>query len=113
MQTTSGEEVVVWVTAGSEAEARSVARALVEAGLAACCNLIPGVRSIYRWQGRVRDEPEWLLAIKTLRGRLEALEAKVREVHSYDTPEIIATPIVAGSEPYLDWLRESCGSREA
>lgn len=90
-----------------------MAVALVESGLAACCNLIPGVRSIYRWEGRVCDEPEWLLAVKTLRERLEALEAKVREVHSYDMPEIIATPIVAGSAPYLDWLRESCADGEA
>jgi periplasmic divalent cation tolerance protein len=92
------------VTAGSIENAEQIARALVEERLAACVNIVPGVRSIYRWQGQIADEAEWLLVMKSTRGRYAALEARVRELHSYAVPEVIALTIAEGSRPYLDWL---------
>ena len=100
------EFVVVFVTCGSEEEALKVAHALVEERLAACANLVSPIRSIYRWGGKVWDEKEWLLIIKTQRSRFEKLEKRVRSLHSYTTPEIIALPIVEGSSPYLRWIEE-------
>jgi len=96
---------VVLVTAGSRQEAEALARALVEAQLAACVSLMP-VHSIYTWQGKVNSEDEWQLAIKTHLSQFSALESKIREIHSYEVPEIIAIPVVAGSEPYLRWIWE-------
>ena len=100
------EFVVLFVTCGSEEEALKVAHALVEERLAACANLVSPIRSIYRWGGKVWDEKEWLLIIKTQRSRFEKLEKRVRSLHSYTTPEIIALPIVEGSSPYLRWIEE-------
>ncbi len=98
--------MIVFVTCGSEEEALSISRALVEEQLAACVNLISPVRSIYRWEGKIWDEKEWLLIIKTQRIRFDELEKKVKSLHSYSVPEIIALPIIAGSSSYLDWLAE-------
>ena len=103
------EEIVVLVTAPKEEEAAGIARALVEAKLAACVNIINNVRSIYSWQGNVEDDSELLMIIKTRKSLFDELSAKVRELHSYDVPEIIALPITAGSEEYLKWLNESTG----
>jgi periplasmic divalent cation tolerance protein len=96
--------IVVLVTAGSADNAAQIARALVEERLAACANIVPGVRSIYRWEGRIADDSEWLLIIKTERTRFAELEARVRTLHAYSVPEVIAVEIVEGSKPYLDWL---------
>jgi periplasmic divalent cation tolerance protein len=96
--------IVVLVTAGSADNAGLIARALVEERLAACANIVPGVRSIYRWEGRVVDDAEWLLVIKTERTRFAALEARVRALHTYTVPEVIALEVVEGSRPYLEWL---------
>jgi len=101
------DSIVILVTAGSEAEAEAIAKALVEERLAACVNILSPIRSIYRWQGKVADDREWLLAIKTQAERFAAVETKVKALHSYQVPEIIALPIVAGAEGYLRWLRES------
>jgi periplasmic divalent cation tolerance protein len=101
------DAIVILVTAGSEAEAESIAKALVEEQLAACVNILSPMRSIYRWQGKVADDREWLLVIKTQAERFAAVAAKVKAVHSYQVPEVIALPIVAGAEGYLRWLRES------
>jgi periplasmic divalent cation tolerance protein len=100
------EPMIVFVTCGSEEEALNISRALVEEQLAACVNLISPVRSIYRWEGKIWDEKEWLLIIKTQRKRFDELEKKVKSLHSYSVPEIIALPITAGSSSYLDWLAE-------
>jgi periplasmic divalent cation tolerance protein len=100
------EFVVVFVTCGSEEEALKVAHALVEERLAACANLVSPIRSIYRWEGKVWDEKEWLLIIKTQRSKFEKLEKRVRSLHSYTTPEIIALPMVEGSSSYLRWIEE-------
>jgi periplasmic divalent cation tolerance protein len=99
---------VVLVTAGSEVEAEAIAKSLVENKLAACVSLSP-IRSIYTWKGEIHSDSEWQLVIKTDLAKFEALKTKVRELHSYEVPEIIAIPIVAGSEAYLNWLGQSCG----
>ena len=96
--------IVVLVTAGSAENAESIARALVDERLAACVNVLAGVRSIYRWQGRVADDSEWLLIIKTRRDRFAAVESRVRALHTYDVPEVIAVDVPLGSAPYLEWL---------
>ncbi|TMA58630.1 MAG: divalent-cation tolerance protein CutA [Deltaproteobacteria bacterium] len=98
--------IVILVTAGSEAEAETIAKALVEERLAACVNLVSPIRSIYCWEGKVTDDREWLLLIKTRATHFSAVEAKVKTLHSYQIPEVIALPIVAGTEGYLRWLRE-------
>jgi periplasmic divalent cation tolerance protein len=100
------EAIVVLVTCGSEEEATKIANSLVEERLAACVNMISPVRSIYRWEGKIWDEREWMLIIKTQRQRFEELEGKVKSFHSYSVPEIIALPIVEGASSYLNWLRE-------
>jgi periplasmic divalent cation tolerance protein len=86
--------------------AESLAEALVEARLAACVNILPGVRSIYQWQGRIERDAEALMLIKTTRARLDALVARIRELHPYDVPEVIAHPITAGHVSYLEWVRQ-------
>ena len=99
---------VVLLTCGSEEEASRIARALVEERLAACVNILEAaVRSVYRWKGRVERAEERLLLVKTSRGRMKPLEAAVKRLHSYETPEIIALPIMEGSREYLAWLEGS------
>jgi periplasmic divalent cation tolerance protein len=101
------EFVVVLVTAGSGDEAARVARALVEERLAACGNVIGPIRSIYRWQGAVEDAEEHLLLLKARAADVPALEARVRALHSYAVPEVLALPIQAGSAGYLAWLADA------
>jgi periplasmic divalent cation tolerance protein len=102
------DKVVVLVTCGSAKEARRIAGALVEQKLAACVNILDSrVQSIYRWNGKVESAREFLLVIKTSRRRLAVLQKKIEQLHSYDVPEIIALPIVAGSRGYLAWINES------
>ena len=102
------DKLVVLVTCSSSAEARRIARAVVEARLAACVNILPGaVISIYRWKGKMESAKERLLLIKTSRKRLEKLRTAVMRLHSYDVPEFIALRIDAGSAAYLAWLEES------
>lgn len=96
--------VVAYVTA-PVAEAPRLARALVERSLAACVNVLPEVRSVYRWRGDVQEEAEALLIIKTTRSGFDALVRAVRELHPYEVPEVIALPVQAGHAPYLDWVR--------
>lgn len=97
---------MVLVTA-PEADARSIARVLVQQDLAACVNILPNLTSVYRWQGEVEEDTEQLLIIKTRRDVLEPLKAAVVEAHPYELPEIIAVPIVDGLKGYLDWIDES------
>jgi periplasmic divalent cation tolerance protein len=99
--------IIILVTAGLEAEAESIAKALVEEQLAACVNILSPIRSIYRWEGKVADDREWLLVIKTRSEHFSAVEARVQALHSYQVPEVIALPIIAGAGGYLHWLRES------
>lgn len=99
--------LVVLVTVASRDEAHALGRLVVEAGEAACVNIVPGVTSVYRWEGRIEEAPEWLLVMKTTPARRAALEALVRAHHSYDVPEFLALPVWSGSEAYLEWLRAS------
>ena len=98
---------IVLVTCGSIVEARRIGRKVVEKKLAACANLAPGVESIYTWKGKVERAPEVLVLIKTTAKRLRELEREVKRLHSYDVPEFIVLPIIAGSQNYLAWLQES------
>lgn len=100
------DALVVYVTA-PEALAPTLAAALVERRLAACVSVMPGVRSFYQWQGKLQDEVEVMLFIKTTTGRFEALTAAVIELHTYDVPEVIAVPIAQAHAPYLSWIRDS------
>jgi len=101
---------LVLVTCANAAEAKRIARAVVEARLAACVNILSGeVTSIYRWKGKVESTRERLLLIKTSRKRLAKLHAAVERLHSYDVPEFIVLPIVAGSRAYLAWVNECLG----
>jgi periplasmic divalent cation tolerance protein len=95
----------VLVTAPKGDAAASLARALVEERLAACVNLVPDVRSFYRWEGRVQDDDEVLLVVKTRADRAEALAARVQELHPYDLPEVLELAAAGGSAAYLDWVR--------
>ena len=96
--------VQVMTTAGSEEEAGRIASLLVERQLVACVQVAGPVTSRYRWQGTIEETQEWQCLAKTTRAAYEAVEAAIREAHSYDEPEIIATPIVAGSAGYLAWI---------
>lgn len=98
------DKIVVFSTCGDEAEAQRVGRHLVEQRVAACVTLVPGARSIYWWQGKVEESPEWILIIKSSREALPKLREQLQKVHSYQVPEIVALPIVDGSQPYLDWM---------
>jgi len=98
------EFIIVYVTAGSPAEGERLARALVDERLAACVNRIVTVQSVYRWEGKLEQSEEQLLIIKTQRRLFAALEKRVRELHSYSVPEIVALPIIEGSQDYLRWL---------
>jgi periplasmic divalent cation tolerance protein len=99
--------VQVLTTAGSEEEAGRIASALVERRLAACVQVVGPIVSRYRWQGAVEEEREWQCLAKTTGAAYERVEAAIRELHSYEEPEIVATPIVAGSSGYLAWIEEN------
>lgn len=103
------EEIVVFITSSDENEAARIAKTLVESRLAGCVNIVKNIRSIYSWQGKVEDEQEVLMVLKTQRNLFDPLVKKVKELHSYTVPEIIALPIIEGSEDYLKWLREVTG----
>ena len=97
---------VVFVTAPSREAADQIATTVVEERLAACCNVVPAIASVYRWKGELCRDDEALLVIKTRRECFEALRARIVELHSYDVPEVIALPIVDGHAPYLQWVSE-------
>lgn len=101
------EAVVIFCACRDVEEARRIARDLVESRLAACVNLLPLVESIYRWQNQIETAQEALLVIKTMRDRFPDLQQRIIQLHSYETPEIIAVSVEAGLEKYLAWIRES------
>jgi periplasmic divalent cation tolerance protein len=102
---------IVLTTAASPEEAEKLARTLVEEQLAACATLIPAVRSIYRWQGKVEDSTETMLLIKTGAEQLAALEARIHALHTYETPEFLVLAVESASSGYLDWLMASLSKR--
>lgn len=99
--------IAVFVTCSSAAEAKAIAGALLSKRIVACANIISGVRSDFWWKGKIDSADETLLVLKTTRKNFAKAEKEVRRLHSYDVPEIIALPIVAGSEAYLDWIDKS------
>ena len=101
------DPIVVFMTTANGEEATRLAEMLVGAHLAACVQILPEMESVYRWQGKVERQAEVLLIAKTTRGKFDELEREVRALHSYDTPEIIAVPILSGSAPYLEWLNQA------
>ncbi|HEY3346663.1 MAG TPA: divalent-cation tolerance protein CutA [Nitrospirota bacterium] len=101
------EYITVIVTTAGEDDAAKIGRTLVDEKLAACANIVKGIRSIYRYDGEVFDEPECMMIIKTVAANFDAVEKRVRELHSYEVPEVIALPILNGSVPYLGWLKEN------
>lgn len=100
-------EILVLSTTDTPELAHKIASALVEAQEAACVNIIPGIRSIYRWEGKVCDETEFLLLIKSTAERFEAINARIHQLHPYQVPEVIAVPIAAGDPAYLQWISDS------
>jgi periplasmic divalent cation tolerance protein len=101
------DAIVVLVTAPSADKAAELARALVEEQLAACGNVLPGLRSIYRWEGKVHDEPEALLMLKTRASLFEALRERVVALHPYQVPEVLRLDVAGGHLPYLEWIGAS------
>lgn len=104
------ENIMIFVTASSDSEAQTISKDLVGSRLVACANLLPGIRSIFQWKGEVQSEQEVLVIMKSRTELFDRIERRVRELHSYDVPEILAIPILAGSLPYLAWLREETDS---
>ena len=107
MSDDASDAIIVFMTASNGEEAARLADMLVGAHLAACVQILPEMESVYRWQGKIERAAEILLLAKTTRSKFEELEREVRALHSYDTPEIIAVPVVAGSASYVDWLIKS------
>jgi periplasmic divalent cation tolerance protein len=101
------DKIVIMVTAASRAECRKIARHLVEAKLAACVNIAPGIESVYRWKGKVTKDEESLMLIKSTRQLFPEIKAAIAKIHSYHTPEIICLPIIDGSRNYLQWVGDS------
>ncbi len=96
---------IVLITAGTEEEAARIGLTLVEERLAACANLVPRIRSIYRWKGKICDEQEFLIIVKTRTSLFQELEKRVRGLHSYEVPEIICFPVADGLPQYLEWVQ--------
>lgn len=106
------EIVFLYVTVPHESEARTLARTLIEERLAACANLVPGMKSLYRWEGKIEEESETVLLVKTRRSLAAAVTARIVELHSYDVPCVVEWPIAGGSAPYLEWIqRETLGEK--
>lgn len=103
-------EIMVFVTTASEEEACTIARQLVDARLVACANIVGGVRSVFSWEGKVAEEREALMILKSHADRFDELSTKIKSLHSYSVPEVIAIPISRGLPEYLQWVREMTGS---
>ena len=103
------EAVVIYITAPNEEEGTKIARVLIEERLAGCVNIVKPIRSIYRWHENIEDDTEILMIVKTQKQLFESLENRVRELHSYTIPEIIAVPVFEGSKGYLKWLEDVTG----
>jgi periplasmic divalent cation tolerance protein len=102
-------QCLTYMTASNDAEARLIARVLVETRLAACVNIIPGMRSVYRWEGEIHEDAEIVLIAKTRRERVPALTAKIKDIHSYDCPCVVSIDIDGGNPDFLDWIDAQAG----
>ena len=103
------DKIVVLCTCGSAEEAERISGGLVEAKVAACANIVPGLTSVYRWKGALERSSEWLLIIKSRRELFPRLRAEIEKLHSYEVPEIIALPLAAGDAAYLNWIGAQLG----
>jgi periplasmic divalent cation tolerance protein len=103
--------IIVYVTCKNEEEGRTIAKGIVEKKLAACVNIVTEIRSVYEWEGNLCEDSETLLIIKTVKNRFNDLKNEILKIHSYSVPEIIAVPIIAGSEKYLKWIRNQCDKK--
>jgi periplasmic divalent cation tolerance protein len=101
------DKVVIYVTAASQDECKKIARHLVESRLAACVNISQAIESVYRWEGQIAEEREFLLSIKSTRELFPEIKTEISKIHSYQTPEIICLPIIDGSRNYLQWISDS------
>ena len=110
LQATSTARIVMTTVASAE-EAARLGRTLVEERLAACATVLPSAHSIYRWQGKIESSDETLLLLKTVIEQMPALESRLQELHSYETPEFLVIGIEAGSQSYLKWLSENVGAQ--
>jgi len=104
------DKIVVFSTASSAEEAEKIARGLVNERLAACVNVVPAVRSFYRWHGKIEDSAEFLLVIKSSKAHFDALRKSLEKLHSYEVPEVIAMPVVDGAITYLNWMDGELGA---
>lgn len=104
---------IVLTTASTPDEARTLARTLVEEGLAGCVSIVPAVESVYRWEGKIESANETLLVLKTGTEQLAVLEQRLHALHSYQVPEFLVLPVESGSAGYLQWLAENLGSIQA
>jgi periplasmic divalent cation tolerance protein len=102
----AADKVLIYMTAGSEAEADRVGEALLDANLVACVNILPGMRSLYRWQGKVARDPEVTLIAKTRADLVDRVTALVKQTHSYDCPCVVSLPIEGGNPEFLDWIAQ-------
>jgi len=102
------DKLIVFVTCGSREVAEEISKTVVTERLAACVNVLPGIRSCYEWDGKMEWAEELLLLMKTTKDRYEELESRVRELHSYEVPEILAVPVATGLEKYLSWVDTNC-----
>jgi periplasmic divalent cation tolerance protein len=106
------DKIVVLSACDSEEQAARMARHLVELRLAACVNIVAGVRSVYRWKGAMEDAKEWLLVIKSRRDLFSSIRAEIARLHSYEVPELLALPVVEGAENYLGWMDRELAPEE-
>jgi periplasmic divalent cation tolerance protein len=104
--------IQVATTTGNREEAQRIAAELVDHRFAACVQISGPITSYYHWEGKLETSQEWLVTIKTTENRYDAVEQTIRQVHLYDVPEILATPVIAGSETYLNWVREEAGGAQ-
>lgn len=105
--TTATEFVMIYTTFATAGEAAELGRRLVGERLAACVNILPAMRSIYRWQEKVEEADEAVMVVKTTSDKAQAASARIEQLHPYETPAILVLPIVDGSAPYLDWIAEA------
>lgn len=104
------DKIVVLSTCGSAREAQRIAKTLLEERVAACVNVLPRIRSFYRWKGKIENSPEWLMVIKSSREHFDGLRTALEKLHSYEVPEIIALPVIEGATNYLNWLEGELGA---
>ena len=102
------EQILVYITTADRAEAEKIASALVEERLAACANILDGVQSIFHWQGKIENSREALCLLKTTKSNFAALNSRVLELHSYETPCVVALPLSDGNPSFLNWITASC-----